>query len=490
MAGVGGGRRVRVPLALLVSRYFLYAIVGAAIAVGVPVGAFALALGSGAVLAADYGEAHLDEVAETLAGQSFFDPSAIPPAYRYARFGEDGALLDADMPAPALAIAGEIAGAAAGGENLTTIRRQGSFYAAVSLGGGGSCVLCYEVVPQWADKGLRDALPGPQDLLAWGALLCLIAVVALVALRAARVISREMRHLTRAAEAVGRQDLDGPVGESDVAEVDDVLRAMEEMRRSLKEAVEARAEAERRSREQVASLAHDLKTPLTVAAGNAELLAEDAAEGKLGDEQAACARAIHDAALAMDAFVDRIVEASMGREDGMHFEPVDPAVLAGRVEESAGSVAAARGLAFAASRTAGFERTCDTVAGGHAPQPRWDASSIERAVLNLVGNACDHGLGSHIALEFSGDGRELSIAVEDEGTGFSAEALERGPERFYRGDAARASGVGASHFGLGLAIASDVAAAHGGRLELSNRTDEEGRVLGARAAMRLPLPPS
>lgn len=489
MAGVGGAHRhVRVPLALLVSRYFVYVLIGALIAVGVPAGAFAWQMGSGSVLAANYGEAHLEEVEGILAAQPSFDASAIPSAYRYARFGADGSALSSDMPDAQLEAARAVA-ASPGGEG---VRGAGggpwSFYAAVGLADGGRCVLCYDVVPQWADKGARDALPNPQDLLVWSVLAALVLVIGSVVLRAGRVLTRRMGPLVRAAEAVGRQDLGSPVGRGDVAEIDDVLRAMDAMRLSLKEALDARREAERRSREQVAALAHDLKTPLTVALGNAELLAEDAASGALDADQAACARAIREAALSMDSFVGRIVEASRGRAEEMSLAPVDPLALADRLEGAVGRLVAARGLDLESSRTPAFEDACNAVSEKGA-LPLWDAGALERAVLNLAGNACDHAGGGHVALAFSFDAgaQSFSIAVRGDGPGFSPEALVHGCERFFRGDASRANSDG-KHFGLGLAIASDVAEAHGGRLELSNREDGEGAVTGACATVVLPLP--
>lgn len=491
MAGVASGRRMRVPLALVVSRYFLYALAAALVAVGVPLGTFAWQMSSGAVLAANYGEAHLDEVAADLAAQGSFDPGAIPPAYRYALLGADGAVLESDMTAAQLQAARDAAPAPGGEPRRGAGTGSQPFYAAVELADGSRCVLCYELVPQWAEKGVRDALPSPQDLLVLAVASSLALAIALVALRAARVLTRKMSPLAEAAEAVGRQELDRPVGGSDVAEVDDVLRAMDSMRASLKESLEAQREAERRSREQVAALAHDLKTPLTVALGNAELLAEDAEAGVLGEQQAASAQAIREAALSMDAFVARIVEASRGREDALRPEPVDPAALAGRLEDAVRRLASARGLALEASLAAPLpDARAATSEDGSGTLPLWDADALERAVLNLAGNACDHAR-SRVTLSFSRDAASgaYSIAVGDDGPGFSPEALERGAERFYRGDASRANAAGeaaGAHFGLGLSIASDIAAAHGGALELSNLEDEGGGVLGARSTISLP----
>jgi len=482
-----GRRHARIPLALVISRYFLYALIGVLFSVGVPLGVFTWQLETGAVLEANYGETRLQEVEGVLAVQERFDADVIPSAYRYARFDADGALLESDMSDAQLAVARALAASL----DAAVLGREDAgsqpFYAVVVLPDGGACVLSYDLMPQWADKGRRDALPNPQDLLVWTALFSLVLVVALAALRAGRVFTREMGGLIRAAEAIGKQDLDTPVGSSGVAEVDDVLRSVEAMRVSLKESIEAREQIERQGREQVAALAHDLKTPLTVALGNAELLAEDAAAGRLGAEQAACARAIGDAARSMDAFVGRIVEASRGTTDALHLAPTDPLVLADRLAGSAEELVTAHGLSFKVMRTAGFEDACGAASPDGSPLPCWDADALERAVLNLVGNACDHTEHGSVTLSFSCTDRLFSLSVADEGTGFSPDALGHATERFYRGDASRSSRAGGSHFGLGLTIAADIAAAHGGRLELSNRTDDGGRVLGARAALLIPL---
>ena len=492
MADVRGGRRgLRIPLALLVSRYFLYALAGALIAVGVPLGIFMWQMGSGTVLAANYGEVHLEGTERVLAKQGSFDESAIPSAYRYAHFDENGGLIASDMENHQVEVA-RSARASATGEVPGAVKEDASsFYSAVELTDGGSCVFCYDIMPQWADKGARDALPNPQNLLVWTVLVALVLTIALIALRAAHVLTRKMGPLARAAEAVGRQDLDTSVGNSGVAEVDDVLRAMEAMRVSLKESLEAQWAAERQSREQVAALAHDLKTPLTVMRGNAELLAEDAASGALDANQAACVQALREAALSVDSFVSRIVEASRGQVGGMRFEPTDPEALFDRLESAARELVAARGFELEVSRTPAFASLCDTVVRKGA-LPRWDGDALVRAVLNLTGNACDHANDGHVALVFSFDAgaRAVSIAVEDDGPGFSPGALEHGTERFFRGDASRADAADMAsgpHFGLGLAIASDVAVAHDGTLELSNRTDGAGAVLGARATIALPL---
>ena len=289
-----------------------------------------------------------------------------------------------------------------------------------------------------------------------------------------------------------------------------MLQAMDKMRVSLRRSLEAQWEVERRGREQVAALAHDLKTPLTVVRGNAELMAEDAAAGRLNKEQATCADAICEAATSMDAFVSRIVEVSRGAADTLQLEPVDPGRLAEELEEEATRLTGARGLALAPLRLPAFLEACRAMSAGDAPLPLWDSSALKRAVLNVVGNACDYTVSGLVELTFSygeeaqgeeargGGARAFSIAVEDDGPGLSPEALKHGLERFYRGERSRAShraGAGGPdergepHFGLGLSIASEIVAAHGGRLSLSNRMGGDGAILGARVTITLPGAP-
>ena len=157
---------------------------------------------------------------------------------------------------------------------------------------------------------MAEAAPNPQGLMLASAVLGSALALALTARRASSVIARKMAPLTEAAGRVGAGELDFAVGRTNVREVNDVLGAMDEMRSSLSDSLEARWAVERSQREQVASLAHDLKTPLTVMRANAEFIAEE-----LGEEDgdlAAAARDIAGGAERLDGYVRLLIEASRG----------------------------------------------------------------------------------------------------------------------------------------------------------------------------------
>ncbi|MFR5195548.1 MAG: histidine kinase dimerization/phospho-acceptor domain-containing protein, partial [Eggerthella lenta] len=152
-------------------------------------------------------------------------------------------------------------------------------YEPVTLADGSVCVLVYQYLPQFASKDLRDALPNPQNLLLGALAVLSVLTLVGIAARAARVILRKMEPLADAVRRIEERDLDFEVASSRVREIDDVLAAMDDMRASLKDSLEAQWRGEQAQREQIAALAHDLKTPLTVVRGNVDLLLEGELSG-------------------------------------------------------------------------------------------------------------------------------------------------------------------------------------------------------------------
>ncbi|MBV8087055.1 MAG: DUF4118 domain-containing protein [Chloroflexi bacterium] len=88
-----------------------------------------------------------------------------------------------------------------------------------------------------------------------------------------------------------------------------------------------------------------------------------------------------------------------------------------------------------------------------------DYVQMSQVLTNLVDNAIRHGAPGAAVRVFVGDGE---VTVENEGPRFTAEEREHLFERFYRGNGAAAG------TGLGLAIAKGVVDAHGGRIWVEN----------------------
>lgn len=449
------------PLSFVIARYFAYAFAAVATAWLASFMALSAAINAGFVYEASWGPANAREVAEGLARDGVCGQQDVPTAYRYLILNKDGHVLMTDLEGTRLEGATEMARAALAADPGTVeIEGGGSglTYAAFPLKGGGACALVSEYLPQWASRDLAGLLPNPQNLMLVGAT------------SASRVISRKMAPLAEAAGRVGAGELDFAVGSSNVREVNDVLAAMDAMRASLAESLEARWAAERGQREQVASLAHDLKTPLTVLRANADFVAEELEDEKDAD-LAAAARDIAGGVERLDGYVRLLIDASRG-SDGAERVPMRPAELCEQVLAEAAQIARARGVTLDAA-------TGPAVVG--APEAPLDRTALARAAANLVANAAEHAR-SRVAVSCDVAGGLLVIEVSDDGPGFSPAALERGCERLFTDDSSRSSRDGGRHYGLGLHAASEAASAHGGSISLANSPSG-----GAVATIAVPL---
>lgn len=460
------------PLSFVIARYFAYAFAAVATAWLASFMALSAAINAGFVYEASWGPANTREVAEGLARDGVCGQQDVPTAYRYLILNKDGYVLMTDLEGTRLEDATEMARAALAADPGTVeIEGGGSglTYAAFPLKGGGACALVSEYLPQWVSRDLAGLLPNPQNLMLVGAAVGSALALALVARRASRVISRKMAPLAEAAGRVGAGELDFAVGSTNVREVNDVLAAMDAMRASLAESLEARWAAERGQREQVASLAHDLKTPLTVLRANADFVAEELEDEKDAD-LAAAARDIAGSVERLDGYVRLLIEASRG-SGGAERAPMRPAELCEQVLAEAAQIARARGVTLDAA-TAPLSRRARGPARPNRPgasrrEPRGQrrrARALARGgLLRRRGRTPRHRGGRRRA-------------------GFSPAALERGCERLFTDDSSRSSRDGGRHYGLGLHVASEAASAHGGSVSLANSPSG-----GAVATIAVPL---
>lgn len=287
-------------------------------------------------------------------------------------------------------------------------------------------------------------------------------------------IEGPVRTMDEAAHRIASGDLDFSLSVDDGGELGKLAESFESMRSELERAERAAWRSAENRRRANAAFAHDLRTPLTVLSGRAEMLAEFAPQNALDGSQVA------DAAQAMLRQTSRLqsyVE-SMKDVDALEsYEPRIAKVLVAswfvRETQDARDVVTAYGVAL-------------DVRHGDLPEYLvFDASAASRILQNLVSNAARHAKG-RVAIAVDWEADMLRLRVKDDGDGFSPDALEHAKQPYWCEDTGRgATDDGASHFGLGLNICAVLCEKLGGSLELENA--ESG---GATACASLCAQPS
>ena len=226
-------------------------------------------------------------------------------------------------------------------------------------------------------------------------------------------------------------------------------------------ALEIEAETERVRSALLASISHDLRTPLAVITGSSSTLAERG-ERLAAEERAALARSIFQQARDMSELVTKVLQMTRLESGAIKLERGWDSL-----PEIAGAV-----LRRLHDRLATHLMMVDLP--DDLPLVRVDASLIEQVLANLLENAARHTpprtlirLRAQVVGDLSGG--ELVVSVEDFGPGLPEGDLERIFKKFHKGA------------GLGLAICRAIVELHKGRIWAE-------RLPGVGTAFRFTLP--
>jgi signal transduction histidine kinase len=211
---------------------------------------------------------------------------------------------------------------------------------------------------------------------------------------------------------------------------------------------------ERARRELVASVSHDLRTPLTTLRLIAEGLEDGIFEPERTREQL---RLVATHVRALGALVDDLFELSRLEAGDIRWSmrrvPVDQLVR--ETIEAMRPHAEASGVSIR------------TELEGALTPARGNPEQLQRVLFNLIQNAIRHtpADGSVVVRAEPGPDRAVEVEIADSGSGIEPEVRERIFEPFVQGPTRVAGTNGSS--GLGLAIARAIVEAHGGRIWLA-----------------------
>jgi signal transduction histidine kinase len=277
----------------------------------------------------------------------------------------------------------------------------------------------------------------------------LVALVAGLAWLLAGRALRPVRQMTARVAAIESSSLHERVPEpSSADEIAELANTMNEMLARLQRSTEA-------SRRLVADASHELRTPVAVMRTELEVAKRDH-----GTDWSATSDVVLDELDRLQSLIDDLLLLARGDERALARDEV---VLGDIIASSA-----------ARRRRVPVEVSLDdrVVVSG-------DAAALGRTVDHLIANAARAAANRVVVtIEHAGDGA-VAVHVDDDGAGIPVARRDEVVRRFVRLDEGRSRDEGGA--GLGLAVASDVAAGHGGRLEIG-----DAPLGGARVSILLP----
>jgi signal transduction histidine kinase len=279
------------------------------------------------------------------------------------------------------------------------------------------------------------------------------ALSILLAMWLARSLSRPLQRAAAAAEQVAAGDYTIALDMS----VPDEARRLADSFNSMTRAV---ASAQRSQRDFVANVSHELRTPLTSIQGFAQAILDGTASDGSSIHRASAV--IHDEAERLTRMVGHLLDLTRleSGEDTMSWSQIDLHELLSACVQRFALLAEEKGVGLA------------TELGGSV-LVTGDGDRLTQVFTNLIENALKHtDPGGRVSLSVTDEQPDtpVSVTVTDTGCGIPAEDLPRIFERFYQVDKARSRSTDSDPrgVGLGLAIASEIVRAHGGRIDVES----------------------
>ena len=434
----------------LFSGYIAAFCVGTILLAGLMIaGSFALT-SIGFILPANYAELQLSSTKEKIENSDTVTPDMIPETCSYGVFTQQGKLLSGDLSKEDAATAW----------NVTQVKgyRQNSGYFYLSIPRKNEiCIVRYMLLMQFNSPFLRSFLP-PYELLTYPIFGVLFLLeVFLLASSFGKKLAKKLQSLQNAAEKIQNQDLNFSVESSGITEIDNVLNSIDKMKEALKTSLQEQWALQQSRREEISALAHDIKTPITVVRGNADLLAET----DQTEEQKNYTGYIVDSTRQMEQYIKTLIEISKAETGySLNQKSLETNAFIAEIHKQISALTAAKRLSLH------FEAR-------NLPQSFCaDPELLQRAILNIVSNAVDFSEENGTVL-FTVDGQNdrLQFCSIDSGEGFSSDALKNAANQFYMSDKSRTS---KTHYGMGLFIAKSIAVQHSGTLLIENSSETGG----------------
>lgn len=430
-------------------RLFLEHLVGFSVAVlaiiMVTIIAISMALQSGFILQANATELKLNQLEEAI--KISFDETALPVHCQYIIIDRNGNIIESDMSDQEL-------------EKMKTALSTGQkayydFYKQITQDNGNIVIIQYDMLAHFSNPTLHKIIPNPEIMFLVLLLIIIILLAVLTALKFSRKLKKNLIPINLATEKIEARDLDFEVMPTDITEFNASLQAIDKLKAALADSLHSQWQEEELRKSQLSALAHDIKTPLTIIKGNAELLVEEVSIQENKE--------LLTYILAGSNTIEKYLELLMGLV-------INEPQLLNRKRLQLND--------FVEDMMMGILPLCkrknirlNLKNDAKSDDLYLDGDLIKRAIINIIDNAVRYSFqDSQIDIIISDSENYFIFEISDRGKGFSAESLKRAAQEFFSEDASRKN----QHYGLGLSFVKKVVEMHDGILKIENRSDGQG----------------
>ena len=267
-------------------------------------------------------------------------------------------------------------------------------------------------------------------------------------------LKKPLALLTQSAARISQNDLDFVMDYDSPDEMGQLCSAMDKMRFHLQKNNQEMWEMMEERRKLNASIAHDLRTPLTVMKGYTEYLSHNVPLGRISEAKLmGTLQNLTQAAERMEAYVEQVRDIQALDAVPVRKEPINLPAFLGDQKGKYTMLVEAHGLCF--------ELSCEELP---TIPLLFDRTLVERMIDNVISNSIRYAK-KQITMEVQWKYKLLSICICDDGPGFSENALKAAATVFYKENSEN------DHFGLGLSICDTLCKKQGGTLELRNNTN-------------------
>ena len=244
-------------------------------------------------------------------------------------------------------------------------------------------------------------------------------------------------------------------------EIGELYEDFEEMRKRLKDNAEEKIEADKRDREFISNISHDLKTPLTSIRGYCEGIMDGVASTP--EKMDKYVRTIYTKTNEMDDLINQLTLYSKIERKSVPFDfnQVSATEYFGAYAKSLELELDAQSIRFHYDNR--LREDCRLIV---------DEEQIRRVMNNIVSNSVKYAHVSPIEISMTLEdlGGDVRVSLADNGVGIAPKDLPHVFDRFYRADSSRNRSTGGS--GIGLSIVKSIIEEHGGTVQASSEKDK------------------